>query len=166
MMSPQCSLMQYTVGELLSELAGEAFPEALTVSGICSDSRQVGVGDLFLALATSGDAVREHVREAVSRGAGAVVVSRALLEAIDNSSVCVIAVADVCEAAGRIADRFYAHPSGRLTLVGVTGTNGKTSVSHYLAHALQQFQETERNLFAVYLEHSGTVCMAHFARAF
>ena len=138
MMSTQANLMPYTVDELLDGLVSGVVAEGVTVSGICSDSRQVDVGDLFLALADSVEASKKHVREAILRGAGAVVVSERLAGSIESGDVCVIAVADVCEAAGRIAHRFYAYPSRRLSLVGVTGTNGKTSVSHYVAHALQQ----------------------------
>ena len=138
MMPAQHCLMPYTVAELLAGLDADVTDRETTVTGICSDSRQVGAGELFLALSPCAQQAEAHVREALSRGAAAVVIGEGLSRVVDAGDSPVIVVKDVCETAGRIAHRFFAKPSSQLSMVGVTGTNGKTSVSQYIAHALSQ----------------------------
>jgi len=112
---------------------GEADPE---VKGIAYHSAQVGPGDLFVAVPGYRTDGHLYLREALERGAVALVVEegrelpfplppgRALVRATDTRLALAL-----------ISDRFWDHPSGKLDLVGVTGTNGKTTTTHLVEAA-------------------------------
>ena len=103
----------------------------VVVTGICEDSRQVGAGDLFLATAGLHHDGRDHIEEAMTKAAAA------LCEApFESGHELVIVVDELTSLKGHIASRFYGDPSSRLLVIGITGTNGKTSVSHFAAQAL------------------------------
>lgn len=126
------------VARNVRELAG-GLPEAnfkgktnVAVTEIAYDSRQVRPGALFVCW--KGDRTDGHAyaREAVAKGARALLCERFLDEL---SEVPQIIVPDVRKVLGLVASDFYGHPSQRLKLIGVTGTNGKTT-STYLLHAI------------------------------
>ncbi|MEL6124530.1 MAG: UDP-N-acetylmuramoyl-L-alanyl-D-glutamate--2,6-diaminopimelate ligase, partial [Bacteroidota bacterium] len=102
----------------------------LTVAGIKIDSRKVEVGDMFIAL--SGEQVDGHdyIKPAIDRGATSVMCER--LPDYLNENVTYIRVEDSRYAAGVVASTYYGDPSARLKVVGVTGTNGKTTVASLL----------------------------------
>jgi UDP-N-acetylmuramoyl-L-alanyl-D-glutamate--2,6-diaminopimelate ligase len=112
-------------------------PSALNthVSGLAIDSREVKKGDLFLAISGSHSTSTDHIKEAISKGAKAVVAEGSVNKgkAFANGSVVELFVDNLKEKVGFIADRFFRSPSYDLSVVGVTGTNGKTSVTNYLA---------------------------------
>jgi UDP-N-acetylmuramoyl-L-alanyl-D-glutamate--2,6-diaminopimelate ligase len=95
------------------------------------DSRAVGRGDLFVATKGTATDGHDYIRSAVEKGAVAVVCETAPEETF-NSGVPIIRVADSAEALGLMACNFYGNPSEKLTLIGVTGTNGKTTVATLL----------------------------------
>ncbi len=101
------------------------------------DSRQVLSGDLFLAVpAASGDG-RHFIADAMARGAAAVAYEAADAPPLPPAGDCILVpVQGLARQLSAIAGRFYGDPSRRLNLVGVTGTNGKTTVSQLLAQAL------------------------------
>jgi UDP-N-acetylmuramoyl-L-alanyl-D-glutamate--2,6-diaminopimelate ligase len=121
-------------------LAGMADVSALAdmpIAGISADSRQVDAGALFLAApGVRGDG-RDYIAGAVARGAAAVAYE-ARDARIADIAVPAIAVADLGGRVGEIADRFFGSPSRALFMVGVTGTNGKTTCTHLLAQVLDQ----------------------------
>ena len=108
----------------------------VTPSGAADDSRQIQPGDLFLAY--PGDQVdgRRYIADAIARGAVAV-----LWQPDENFAwnpaltVSNLAVADLRALAGPLAHAIYAHPSERLSLIAITGTNGKTTISQCIAQA-------------------------------
>lgn len=102
-----------------------------TVRGIADDSRQVEPGFLFVARRGTHDDGQVYLGEALERGAAAIVA-----EAEVAASVPHFVVADGRVALARLAATFYDHPTRELLTVGVTGTNGKTSVCHFVAHLL------------------------------
>jgi UDP-N-acetylmuramoyl-L-alanyl-D-glutamate--2,6-diaminopimelate ligase len=106
------------------------------VSGLTLDSRQAGPGQLFCAL--RGTAVDGHsfIEKAVSQGV-AVVVCEELPTQL-NPATTYVQVADSAVALGPIASAFYGHPSRQLQLVGVTGTNGKTTCATLLHKLLRE----------------------------
>ena len=113
------------------------------LTGIKSDSRLVERGDLFFAcrgLHTTGS---EFIKEAISAGACAVVTERGVKKAESEHAVPVIETENLNEKLGYIADRFFDSPSLALNLIGVTGTNGKTSIAHITADVLSKFRNTD-----------------------
>ncbi len=104
-----------------------------TVSGVAYDSRKVGPGDLFVAVPGLRQDGRRFVDEALSRGATAVVLEGGASPVTIPAPQ--ILVPSVREALARLADAYHGHPSRGLTLVGITGTNGKTTTS-FLVEAL------------------------------
>ncbi len=107
------------------------------VNGLTLDSRAVQPGNLFLALPGGSSDGRRYIGEAVAAGAGAVLVE-APCDDIDEYDAAVYEVTNLRRFAGSIADRFYSRPSQKLCVIGITGTNGKTTCSHLLAQALEQ----------------------------
>lgn len=111
----------------------------VTIHGLVTDSRKVSAGDAFVALAGSQTSANHYLGEAIAAGAAVILLETAQAgECYENEGALVVPVANLRARLGRIADRFYEHPSQRLRLIGVTGTNGKTSVSHYIARLLQE----------------------------
>jgi len=111
------------------------------VSGLAWDSRAVKARDLFFACNGENVHGKQFIRSAVAAGASAIVletsdVSEAVLISQQYNGVPVIPVKDLTSQLGFIASRFYAEPSKKHTLIGITGTNGKTSISHLLAQCL------------------------------
>lgn len=114
------------------------------IGALSLDSREVKKGGLFLACAgTQGHGI-DYLPQAFAAGVAAVAWEptaeyRELPEAVSVSvNVPMIAVNDLTQQAGFIADRFYGHPSRDLRVIGITGTNGKTSCCHFLAGALRE----------------------------
>ncbi len=104
------------------------------ISGLVIDSRRVVPGCLFFALPGTRADGASFIDEAVSRGAVAVVSQK--MPGLPPARVTFIQVADARAALANVAQRFYKFPDRDMTVVGVTGTNGKTTVTHLLKHLL------------------------------
>ncbi|MCY0880176.1 MAG: UDP-N-acetylmuramoyl-L-alanyl-D-glutamate--2,6-diaminopimelate ligase [Firmicutes bacterium] len=104
------------------------------ISGIQHDSRQVEKGDLFCAIPGFHTDGHLYCQEALNRGAAAFLVERE--EALPPGSSGIV-VENARLALAKAADVFYGHPSGRLWMVGVTGTNGKTTTTHLVRAVLE-----------------------------
>ncbi len=105
-------------------------------SGVSDDSRQVQSGDLFLAYPGERADGRRHIAAAIAGGAAAVLWEAAAGDGFAWSSAWPIVnlpVAGLRQLRGHLANAIYGHPSERLSLVAVTGTNGKTSVTQWIA---------------------------------
>ncbi len=103
-----------------------------TVSSLAADSRRVEPGGCFVAVPGFQQDARRFIPEAVRRGATLVVTEG---EPLADTPVAQVLVGSARAALARLADAWYGHPSSALTLVGITGTNGKTTTS-YLVEAL------------------------------
>jgi UDP-N-acetylmuramoyl-L-alanyl-D-glutamate--2,6-diaminopimelate ligase len=99
------------------------------------DSREIRPGDVFVALPGRRDDGRLHVADAVARGAAAVVTDRAGGEALPCAAPT-LQIERLAAQLGDIGAAFYGDPTARLLMIGVTGTNGKTSCSHWIAQVL------------------------------
>ncbi|MBN1007697.1 UDP-N-acetylmuramoyl-L-alanyl-D-glutamate--2,6-diaminopimelate ligase [Amphritea pacifica] len=132
------SRVSFHLAELLPQLAGSDLAQ-LEIGGICQDSRQVKPGDLFFARNGVNHKGIDFVCSAAAEGAVAAIVDDAELAAADSIDVTIplIGVTDVAALIGEVASRFFGEPSLHMRVVGVTGTNGKTSSAHYIAQLLQ-----------------------------
>ncbi|TCO76201.1 UDP-N-acetylmuramoyl-L-alanyl-D-glutamate--2,6-diaminopimelate ligase [Chromatocurvus halotolerans] len=124
-------------GMRLSDLLESSVAPAITVTGIHSDSRQIQPGDLFFALPGDRHDGRHFIRQAVARGASAVVAEPPVAPEDFPTEVPVIERADLQQQLGPIAARFFGEPSRYLRMTGVTGTNGKTTVSQLTGQLLR-----------------------------
>ena len=112
--------------------------EDMLITGLALDSREVMEGNVFIALAGARQHGLIHVAQALDKGACAVVFDpagrRRMVEQINN--VPMIALEGLGLKLGDIAARFYGDPSGFMSVIGITGTNGKTSCSQFLSQML------------------------------
>lgn len=120
------SAVLHRAGLLVSAPAQDA-----AVSSLATDSRAVAPGALFLALAGSQSDGHRFVAAAAARGAAALVVERPVEVALPQ-----IVVGDSRRAALALAKHWYGDPSARLALIGITGTNGKTTTTALVRHLL------------------------------
>jgi UDP-N-acetylmuramoyl-L-alanyl-D-glutamate--2,6-diaminopimelate ligase len=114
-------------------------PSEITVSDVTLDSRSASRGGLFLACRGGAHHGVNFAKEAVARGARAVLYESAGRDAPAPAlppEVFVRAVPHLSQVAGTIAERFFDAPSQKLTIAGITGTNGKTTCAYLLAQAL------------------------------
>jgi UDP-N-acetylmuramoyl-L-alanyl-D-glutamate--2,6-diaminopimelate ligase len=117
-------------GEILAVKGGLDRP----ISGLAMDSRRVVPGNLFFALPGRRTDGTTFIDEAVSRGANAIVART--IPTHPPAKVTFIRVADPRAALARVAQRYYQFPDRDMTVVGVTGTNGKTTITHLVRHLL------------------------------
>ncbi len=106
---------------------------------LVQDTRELDAGDIFVALGRPGAAALPYIDDAFRRGASAVLVDAAALPALDGPALDGPArmhrIAGLAASLGRIAADFTGNPSRSLDIVGITGTNGKTSTAHLLTQA-------------------------------
>ena len=112
----------------------------VTVTQLVTDSREIKRGDTFVAYAGEKTDGRQFIAQAIERGANAVIweSDNFAREFIWNDAWQVpnLGVSDLRHRAGWLADAVYGAPSEKLWMVGITGTNGKTSTSHWITQAL------------------------------
>ena len=118
-----------------------AYPHC-TVRGLCSDSREVLPGDVFFARTGRCIDARRFVDAACEAGAVAAVYVGGGEVRRHPGGAWLVPVDDLPACLGRAAARFHGHPSRALEVVGVTGTNGKTSVAHLVARAMALVHRT------------------------
>ena len=117
-------LRKISVTESLGDMQRE-------ISGVNMDSRQVEHGDLFVAVKGTQTDGHAYLAKAIAQGAKAILQSEPL-PTDPVPGVTYVRVADTEDAVGKAATQFYNDPTGRLKLVGVTGTNGKTTIATVL----------------------------------
>ncbi len=108
------------------------------VRGIRYDSRQIEPGDLFVCIRGFALDGHDFLQAAWRSGAVAALVERGDLPESALRGGTVVRVGDARKALALIADRFYDHPSRKLSLVGITGTNGKTTTTHMVESVLRR----------------------------
>lgn len=118
---------------ILQKVIGET---EIEVSSLHFDSREVQQGSLFVATRGTASDGHQYIAMAIEKGAVAVVCEEIPTET--NPTVCYIKVENSSNALGKIASAWYGFPSSKLTLVGVTGTNGKTTIATLLYQLFRQ----------------------------
>jgi len=109
----------------------------IDIQGVNIDSRLVERGHLFMAVKGTKTDGHEYIAAAIAKGATAVLCEK-IPDEIDNSATYIL-VPDSEDAVGKIATTFYGDPTSKLELVGVTGTNGKTTIATLLYQLFRKF---------------------------
>lgn len=115
------------------EVISQTISPDTEITHVCVDSRATQKGSLFVAVPGNRCDGGHYARQAVDRGAVCVVCQSELPPDLPR-----VKVRDARLALSRLACRWYGHPSRQLTMLGVTGTNGKTTVTYLLRHILQR----------------------------
>ncbi|MEZ5727810.1 MAG: UDP-N-acetylmuramoyl-L-alanyl-D-glutamate--2,6-diaminopimelate ligase [Burkholderiaceae bacterium] len=130
-MSQVAPALEHDVGAASRWLRGALAADA----HLCADSRAVEPGDAFLAMPGEQVDRRAHIGQAVARGAAAVVYQAGDGFAPD-AGVPALALVNLKRHAGRLSSNYYGNPSSQMQVVAITGTNGKTSCSHWIARGM------------------------------
>jgi len=137
------SPVSFSLAQLLDGFVSnvESISSDTDVTGLAWDSRAVKPGDLFFACDGENMHGKSFVASAVDAGASAIALEtsdahEALMLSEKYNGLPVVPVAELTGKLGFIASRFYGNPSAKFSLIGVTGTNGKTSCTHLLAQCL------------------------------
>ncbi|WIV11245.1 UDP-N-acetylmuramoyl-L-alanyl-D-glutamate--2,6-diaminopimelate ligase [Proteiniborus sp. MB09-C3] len=99
------------------------------ITGVAYDSRKVEKGNAFIAIKGFKFDGHDFINEAIKKGAGVIIVQR---DVALNSEITLIRVKDSRQALAKISSEFYNNPSNKFNLIGVTGTNGKTSTTYII----------------------------------
>lgn len=121
-------------GITVDEIVGDTTKE---ISGINMDSRLVGSGHIFIAVKGTQTDGHAYIAKAIEKGAMAV-ACETLPETLDEK-VTYLRLADTEGAVGKLATAFYDDPTSKMELVGVTGTNGKTTIATLLYNMFRRF---------------------------
>jgi UDP-N-acetylmuramoyl-L-alanyl-D-glutamate--2,6-diaminopimelate ligase len=129
--------MPVQLKQLVDELAAVKVEGPLDreIAGICYDSRRVTPGMVFVAIPGQKTDGHEFINTAIDRGATAVICEK---NGLASQRATKIKVADAREALARAAAAYYQHPSKKLKVIGVTGTNGKTTVAFIVKQILHE----------------------------
>ncbi|MCT4596323.1 MAG: UDP-N-acetylmuramoyl-L-alanyl-D-glutamate--2,6-diaminopimelate ligase [Vallitalea sp.] len=111
--------------------------EDINISNIQYDSRKVTEGNLFVCIVGFNVNGHDYAKSAVEKGAKALLVQEDI--SIINDNVTVIKVDNTRETIAYVADRYYNHPSNKFRLVGITGTNGKTSTTYLTKGIFEEY---------------------------
>lgn len=112
-------------------------PQDFIVSGISSDSRSVSRDFVFVAINGASTNGNSFIPQAIAKGARAIITSGPLPKDL-TPDVSFIRVKDARMALARLAAQFWGHPCDKIKVVGITGTNGKTTVSYLIEAILKQ----------------------------
>ncbi len=141
MIAAAASTLQPRLSDLLAKGVAGMDP---VIGSVTMDSREVTPGCLFLACAGTRTHGLQYLSQAIEQGAVAIAwepdarwTVEAVAQLIDDPQLPLVRVAGLGRQVSHIASRFYADPSADLYLIGITGTNGKTSCAQFLAQALQ-----------------------------
>lgn len=129
------------------------------VKGLATNSHACQPGDLFLGMPGTRVDGGEFWSSAISAGAIAAIISPAAAEksapAIQSQNYCIIPFNDMTQACAQLAAAFYDYPAQKMKMVGVTGTNGKTTTTHLIEFLLGQAQQPTALLGTLYARWPG-----------
>lgn len=118
----------------------------MEISGVCSSSREVGAGEMFVAISGYQTDGHRYIPDAIARGACVILCEKELPQEVPW-----VQVASSREALARLGANWYGNPSDAMQIIGVTGTNGKTSVTYLLKTLLESALGAKVGLI-------GTIC--------
>lgn len=132
--------------KLLTDILSSIKPESILgdqqkeVVSICIDSRLVQKGSMFVALVGTSHDGHEYINEVIAKGAHIIVCQQKPSEILNE--VTYIVVKDTAHAVGNLCSSFFDYPSSKLKVVGVTGTNGKTTCATLMFQLFSQLSYT------------------------
>ncbi|MEE9310440.1 MAG: UDP-N-acetylmuramoyl-L-alanyl-D-glutamate--2,6-diaminopimelate ligase [Cocleimonas sp.] len=129
-------MSQITLSQLLENISDVSASKDLSITSMTQDSREVTKGCLFVALKGTQQHGMDYAIRAEMLGAAAIIFETDEKLELPETEIPQFEIDDLREVLGVIADRFYSAPSQSLKMVGITGTDGKTSVSHFMAQAI------------------------------
>ncbi len=155
--------------ELFSQLKGFDVPEALAkhpnwekeVTGLSANSQAIAPGNVFIGMPGTRVDGGEFWQGAIEKGALAALISDAALQAkpnvngTANGTALVFTASDIPKACAELAADFYHRPAAQMNMVGVTGTNGKTTTTHLIEYFLNQAQQKTAILGTLYTRWPG-----------
>ena len=132
------------LSQLLRNIYTVPAPVDCNINHLTLDSRHIQQNDLFLAIKGTHTDGRQFIKNAIESGAAAVLYDADAAAAHDQLRIeqqaALIPIEGLRNRLGELAARFYHHPAKRLRMLGITGTYGKTSCSHYIAQVLDELQ--------------------------
>ena len=132
-------------------LTGESFTWDMEITSISYDTRTIRPGALFLALPGTKDDGARFIPEALEKGAAAV-----LCESLPEGEGPWLQTPDTRRALALVSANWFDHPGRELTLIGVTGTNGKTTTTYLIKELLERAQRTKVGLIGTIQNQIGT----------
>ena len=130
------------LGTLLEKWVSVPSVANVLITGLSLNSQQIQAGDLFFAFPGTQADGRRFIENAVNQGAAAILAEANLgisetleFEAPDGRKIPILTVPELASQCSAIAAEFYGNPSHNMQIIGITGTNGKTSCAYYLAAA-------------------------------
>ena len=137
------------------------------VKSITTNSHATTAGDLFIGMPGTRVDGGEFWQTALQQGAIAAIISpEAARKVPPNSDDCVIVTEDLAEVCAQIACRFYDNPSHKMKMVGVTGTNGKTTTTHLIEYFIRQSEQKTALFGTLYARWQGYQKTASFTTPF
>ena len=125
--------MKKNLREIAKKVVKKGGIPDIPISGISNDSQMIKPGELFIAIKGNNNDGHDYIPEAIKNGASAVILNS---DTNLNIRVPFLKVKDTRKATSIIASEFYGRPSSNLVMVGITGTNGKTTTATILNNIL------------------------------
>lgn len=110
----------------------------IDIRAICYDSRELQAGDLYVAIPGTRTDGHRYIPAALKAGAGAILCEQSWYDQQPDPAAQLLPVADTRAALAQVSAAFYGHPSRSLKMVGITGTNGKTTTAHLVSQLLER----------------------------
>lgn len=126
--------LQTLLEGLDARIHGEQF--ACSVTSVVQHSDRVTAGALFIARSGVRRDGAVFIEDAIAKGAVAIVCTPEVATSLHYENIAIIETCNPCKVGASIAERFHGNPSSKLKLVGVTGTNGKTTIAWLIRHLL------------------------------
>ena len=119
--------------DIIKNISYNGYADKREIISIAYDSRKVKVGTLFVAIAGFNVDGHDYISQAVNNGASAILSNGRSPKGLN---IPVIQVKNPRMALSEISAQFYGNPSQKMNIIGITGTNGKTSITHILSHIM------------------------------
>ena len=122
------------------------------LNSISINSREITNGDLYISIAKNITNQRNYIQEAFEKGASLILTN---IKSLEDRNKNIIFIENLDKNLGTLSNKFYKNPSEKLKVFGVTGTNGKSSVSYYLFQLLNQIEKKNGLISNLKLNKSG-----------